>query len=346
MFKIFIAETILKQVIETESKKPEASRSYLYKVMRMKLMKKVYVSAEAPDLAWAKTMEECHNIKADYSKSDYIRGIKDHPETVLLHPSSVFILDIPLQDAMNIQASYGVICLSGENASMACLIDVNDEQTAGDQELLGNGWETALKSLRNIPSNALLLTDRYLFSAYYPKAGNGIDNVRNILDTLLPKKFHGEYHVTIVFDNDNRNERYKSFNDIVSRLSTIRQALHRDYPVTMEILGITSDCEIYNDLHNRRIVSNYFIVKVEHKMAAFNKNISTCEQTITPQALFTVDSLNHNSTPPLKAIDHVIAAIRKFSRIASRSSEATDYFYALNDKRMERCTGIKNRLLK
>ena len=56
MFKIFIAETILKQVIEAEGKKPEASRSYLYKVMRMKLMKKVYVSAEAPDLAWAKAM--------------------------------------------------------------------------------------------------------------------------------------------------------------------------------------------------------------------------------------------------------------------------------------------------
>lgn len=59
-----------------------------------------------------------------------------------------------------------------------------------------------------------------------------------------------------------------------------------------------------------------------------------------------VDSLNKNSTPPLKAIDHVIAAIRKFSRIASRSTEADDYFYALNDKRMERCSGIKNRLLK
>ena len=41
MFNIFIAETILKQVIETEGKKPEASRTYLYKVMRMKLMKKI-----------------------------------------------------------------------------------------------------------------------------------------------------------------------------------------------------------------------------------------------------------------------------------------------------------------
>ena len=345
MFKIFIAETILKQVIEAEGKKPEASRSYLYKVMRMKLMKKVYVSAEAPDLAWAKTMEERHNIKADYSKSDYIRGIKDHPETVLLHPSSVFILDIPLREAMDIQTQYGVMCLCGENASMARLVDVNDEQTTDDQEPLGDGWGTVLKSLKGIPSNALLLTDRYLFSGYYPKSGNGIDNVQSILDTLLPKTFLGEYHVTIVFDNDHKNEKY-SFNDIASQLYTVKQSLHRNYPINMEVLGITEDNEIYDKLHNRRIISNYYTVKMDHKMAAFNKNIATCQQTITPQVLFTVDSLNQNSTPPIKAIDHVVATIRKFSQIAARSVDSSDYFYALNGKRMERCTGIKNRLLK
>ena len=209
------------------------------------------------------------------------------------------------------------------------LVDVNDEQTISGQEPLGNGWSTVLKSLKGIPSNALILTDRYLFSGYYPKAGNGVDNVLSILGALLPERFLGEYHVTIVFDN--KNEKYTSFYDVVAQLSTIRQALHRDYPINMEILGITPDCEVYNDLHNRRIVSNYFIVKVEHKMAAFNKNISTREQAITPQVLFTVDSLNRNSTPPIKAIDHVIAAIRKFSGSASRYNDAT-YYYALNDK--------------
>lgn len=169
MFKIFISETILKQVIETEGKKPEASRSYLYKMLRMKLMKKIYVSADTPDLTWAKTFEDRHKIKADYSKSDYIKGIKEHPETVLQNPSSIFILDIPLADTVKIQTSYGVICLSAENANINRLVDVNDEQTTDDQEPLGNGWSTVLKSLKGIPSNALLLTDRYLFSAYSPQ---------------------------------------------------------------------------------------------------------------------------------------------------------------------------------
>jgi hypothetical protein len=111
----------------------------------------------------------------------------------------------------------------------------------------------------------------------------------------------------------------------------------------LEILGITPDSDIYDELHNRRIVSNYYIIKVEHKLAAFNKNVSTCLQTITPQVLFTVDSLNKNSTPPLKAIDHAIATIRDFSKTAPNNN---DYDYALNGKRMEKCMGIINRLLK
>ncbi len=340
MFNIFIAESALKTIIEEEGKKAEAFRSYIYKVLRERHT--LYVSATTPDKAWANTLKTEHEITADYSKSDYISGIREHPETVLENPSSLFILDIPIVEAEKIQTSYGVICMSTKALSTKFLIDTNDEHTIDEGEPFGNGWDTVLKSLKGMPSNALLLTDRYLFSATVPKHGNGIDNVQSILNVLLPKKFLGEYHVTIVFDNDSKNDNYK-FNDIVYLLDNVKKALHRDYPINMEIVGITPNNDIYDELHNRRIVSNYYIVKVEHKLAAFNKNVSTCLQTITPQVIFTVDSLNKNSTPPLKAIDHAIATIRDFSKTAPKSK---DYHYALNGKIMTKCTGIKNRLLK
>ena len=340
MLKVFIAETILKTIVEEEGKRAEKDRSYIYKVLRER--QTLYVSADSPDKAWADTLKTEHKITADYSKSDYISGIGEHPETVLENPSSLFILDIPITEAEKIQTSYGVICMSGKNLSTRFLIDTNDEHTIDEQEAFGNGWDTVLKSIKGIPSNALLLTDRYLFSATAAKYGNGVDNVRSILDVLLPKKFLGEYHVTIVFDNDSKNDNYK-FDDIVYLLDNVKKALNRDYPINMEILGVTPENDIYDELHNRRIVSNYYIVKVEHKLAAFNKNVSTCLQTITPQVIFTVDSLNKNSTPPLKAIDHAIATIRDFSETAPRSN---DYRYGLNGKSMAKCTGIKNRLLK
>ena len=160
MFKIFVAEPILKTIIEDESKKAEASRSFLYKVLKER--KTLYVAAATPDKSWADTLKSQHKIIVDYSLSDYINKIKDHPETVLENPSSIFILDIPITEAEKIQTSFGVVCMSGKNLTTRFLIDTNDEHTIDEQEAFGNGWETVLKSVKGIPSNALLLTDRYL----------------------------------------------------------------------------------------------------------------------------------------------------------------------------------------
>ena len=69
MFKIFIAETILKTIIEEESKKTEHSRSYIYKVLRER--QTLYVSAPTPDMTWADTLNVppsllCHRLCNQY----------------------------------------------------------------------------------------------------------------------------------------------------------------------------------------------------------------------------------------------------------------------------------------
>ena len=344
MFRVFITENNLKQIITSESQKPELSRSYLYKII--KAVKKPYVFSETKDAKWVNELKTYHGIMPDFSKSDYIKNISAHPETTLLNPSSLFVLDISIIEAQKIQTSYGVMCLCSQNLNAGRLLDTNDEHTTDEGEEFGLGWGTVLKSIKALPSNSLILTDRYFFSAEYPPHGNGIINIHNILDALLPQKFLGVYDVTIVFDPDKINKKYIGFNEVVTKINKVKQLIDRDYPINMEILGITEDCDIYEELHNRRIVSNYYIVKAEHKLAAFNKNIATCLQTITPQVLFTVDSLNGNSTPPLKAIDHVISTIREFSDEVHRLSDHTIYSYALNGKCLNTCTGVINRLLK
>lgn len=343
MFAIFISESALKAIVLSESKKPAASQSFLYKIMRE--LKKLYVSAESSDTSWGKQFKDKYGWTLDFSQSDYIKGIPAHPETILQHPSSVFILNIPITEAERIQRSYGVICLSSEMPSLAMLIDTNDEHTISEGEVFGNGWETVLKSFKDIPSNALLLTDRYLFSFYSARMGDGVANVKSILNALLPQRFLGEYHVIIIFDDDKLHSNF-TFSYIASRLEDIKQELHREYPIVIELLGITSDCEIYEQLHNRRIISNYFIVKAEHKLAAFNGNKGTALQSITPQVLFTVDSLNHRSSPPLKSIDHLIAALRKFSQSLPRLKDHHIYSYAIDGEKMSKCKGIVSRLLK
>ena len=238
------------------------------------------------------------------------------------------------------------MCLSHEQPDISPLIDVNDVHISNEREKLGCGWDTVLDSVERLPSNALLLTDRYLFAFRHPNAGDGIENIRDILNELMPKHFAGgEYHVTVIFDNMAKHHSY-TFNEIVTQLNKVKQTLGLDYPVMMEVLGITPDCPIYTKLHTRLILSNYYMVEAGHKLAAFNHKIGTARQILLPMALFTESCLIGNTSPPLKAIDQTLSSVQEFSKSLSRLPDHSIYCYAVNGKRMERCMAIRNRLIK
>ena len=271
---------------------------------------------------------------------------KAHPETVLKNPSALYILDITPAEALAIQKSFGVMCLSSENPDVSPLIDINDVFISNVEEKLNKGWDTVLDSVERLPSNALLLTDRYLFAFRHPDAGDGLANIREILNELLPLKFQGdEYHVTVVFDDMAKHHSY-SFEEIATKLNRVKKQLGRAYPIMMEVLGITPDCYIYNKLHNRLIISNYFVVEAGHKLAAFNADKGTAQQTLIPMALFTEASLDGVSTSPLKAIDQTVTTLSEFSNSLSTLRDHNVYSYAVNGRRQDYCDGIKNRLIR
>ena len=322
MFKVFISQSVYDRIISTEEERTISGRSNLYKLLKQQPIQ----------------------ILTDKDTERF----KLHPENVQKNPSSLYILNIAHTEALTIQRTYGVMCVSGDSPNISPLIDINDIHIAKEQEKLGRGWDTVLDSVERLPSNALLLTDRYLFAFRRPNAGDGIANIKDILSELLPKQFHGgNYHVTIIFDNMAKDENY-SFDEISQLLEDVKQQLNCDYPITMEVIGITPDCSIYNKLHNRMIISNYYIVEASHKLAAFNKDKGTARQMLIPMALFTESSLNGNSTPPLDAIEHTLATLRKFSKSLTYLPESahSTYLYAVNGKRMDKCLSIRNRLIK
>ena len=275
--------------------------------------------------------------------TDYLR---QHPEEVLKKPSSLYILDVSPAEALGIQRSFGVMCLSGDNPNISPLIDINDVHISNEREKLGRGWDSVLDSVERLPSNALLLTDRYLFAFRSPDAGDGLSNIHDILNELLPQQFSGgDYHVTVVFDDMSKHKSY-TFNEIATKLNRIKTQLRRDYPIMMEVLGITPDCSIYNKLHNRLIISNYYLVEAGHKLAAFNHDKGTARQILLPMTLFTESSINGTSTPPLKAIDQTLSTLREFSKSLSKLSDHSSYLYAVNGQRMEKCIAIRNRIMK
>ena len=322
MFKTYISITTYERIISTEEQRPASGRSNLYKLLKQ----------QPVQLLTANDTE----------------ALKAHPENVLKNPSSLYILDITYSEALSIQKTYGVMCLSGECPDISPLIDVSDIHYPKEQEKLGRGWDTVLDSVEKLPSNALLLTDRYLFAFHYPNAGDGIANIKAILTELLPRQFlGGNYHVMIVFDDMAKDE-YYSFIEIARLLEEVKQQLNRDYPITMEELGITSDCSIYNKLHDRMIISNYYLVEASHKLATFNKDMGTVHQMLIPMTLFTESSLDGKSTPPLDAISQPLTTLRKFSKSLSYLPESAHrtYLYAIDGRKKEKCLSIRNRLLK
>ena len=344
MFKVFIAEKILRDIILAESRRPVNTRSNLFKML--KSAKNLYVAMDTPDIAWIKQLKDNYGLVADTTRTEYIKSIPAKPESVLKNPSSLFILDIPVAEAKKIQVEYGVMCRSGMDTNVSALVDINDEHTTDENEPLGRGWDSVLDSVERLPSNALILTDRYLFKTTNARYGNGFDNVRSILTELLPHELNTTYHITVVFDKESINALY-DFQTIAKRLNDIKEELKRPYPITMEVLGMTDNNDTYYHLHNRRIVSNYFVVKMDYSLAAFNKTIGTADQTITPQVMFTEDSLNRRSTAPLKSMQQIVTALRKFSNtLSSAYTKHNSYYYAVDGQWMEKCNTIRNRLIK
>lgn len=280
------------------------------------------------------------------TESDAAR-FKDYPESVLDNPSSLYILNITQSEALAIQHQYGVMCLSNENPDISPLIDVNDYFKPSVEKRKFKGWDRVLDSVEKLPSNALLLIDRYLFASRNKDKGDGLINVRHILNELLPREFEGgDYHITIVFSVEDKHYSY-SFSEIASKLNNIAHQLRTGYDIMVEVFGITDKCTLYDDSHDRQIVSNYFIVEASHKLAAFNpEDKGTVSQSIIPWNLFTEESLNGKSSAPLESVQQVIDDFNNFYKVLSNEAEHKTYLYALNGQRKERCTGVRNRLFK
>ena len=271
---------------------------------------------------------------------------KAHPEKVLNNPSALYILDISPADALAIQRMYGVMCLSSSAPDITPLIDVNDEHTTEKKVSLGRGWDSVLDSVEHLPSNALILNDRYLFKTTNAVYGNGFDNIHSILTELLPRELNTKYHIAVIFDRDEIDPLY-NFNSIAKRLNDLVLEFKKPYEIVTEVLGLSEGKEIYYKFHNRRIVSNYFVVKMDYTLAAFNKTEGTSEQTIIPQVLFTEDSLNKNSSAPLKSMQQITKALQSFSdSLKSSSMDHNSYSYAINGQQKSQCLTITNRLIK
>lgn len=236
--------------------------------------------------------------------ADLFEDLDKHPEVIANYPTSVFILDIEEKEARQLQQKYGVIIQSFSNLDDAILTAVSKKTIFTEEGETGIGWPEVLAGVRNLPANAIIINDRNLFTndeILVDKAGNplekklnGVDNVYNILNTLLPRTLDVPFHVLIVCEKAGI-ENHLTVKIVGSYLTKVRNQLSRPYHIAMELLAISRDSALFSDSHNRRVLTNYGLLTFEHKVNAFEGRTSRSTQMITVNKLFSHDDIREIS---------------------------------------------------
>lgn len=241
------------------------------------------------------------NDNYDYEAGPYLQDVFNNHACVLKHPNAIFILDIDDKTAEEISFSYGVICQSLSNMSIN-ILKQKFERHINKGEIFS--WEDCLqtKDKQNIcniiPSNSLVIVDRYLFtgggSKTLPKDEEkiesemefGLENIESILKCLVPSSMKGNFNILLMFDPvsmldkpkakeelDQYNRQINSYCDII--VYRLQEFIKKEFPqnkILLEILAVEYSSEIadyYSETHDRRVLSNYYLIRASRNIKAF-----------------------------------------------------------------------------
>ena len=265
-------------------------------------------------------IQHLHKIGiAIYTEQEWLDNLVTNYNMVLEEPTAAYMLDIPKSVCDKLLQDYGVLCFPVDSNVPAPIfinrgwhIDTSDP----DKE---KSWNALLSDL-SIPSNSIIIVDRYLFSS---GVGETIEdsffNLHQILELLLPQTINnGILDVSLFFDFSSINFKKDKKPDatdidmayLAKRVNKIKKDIKRTYPFSITLVSVSSNCLNYDKTHNRRIISNYYIVRAEHKIKAYNsRNKALCDQDLSFAYIFS-DGLNDKSTIPEKSKDNTLKALK------------------------------------
>ena len=241
-----------------------------------------------------------------------IDSIKEDYSAVLDSPSGAFLLDVDKETADSIQKKYGVLCQSTSDLSYCALTSDGGHYVLSFKEK--ESWERLTENIKSLPSNFLIINDKYLFSKddkNNPDRRIGIDNVKSILDNLLPISLDADYHIAIITELKEKRDKMP-FDDVANELDVVKRSLNRNYRIFITLIGVYENSLERKDItHDRNIVSNYFVGMATKGLAAINTYYATSQedQRVSFEPLFCW-GLNGNSDAPVKEHERLIKNYR------------------------------------
>lgn len=279
------------------------------------------------------------NSQADIKDGkDIFNDLEKHPEVIAKYPSSVFILDIDVNEAARMQQKFGVIVQSFQHLDDAILTDVSQKNIYTEEGDTNIGWSDVFKGIRDIPVNSIIINDRNLFTNdqvtkdvngnVMEKHLSGVDNVASILNTILPRTLDIPFHILIVCDKAGI-ENHLTIKNVIHYLNSLKKQLNRPYVIDMELLAVSNQSSLYASTHNRRILTNYAFLTFDHKINAFDGRRSRVSQMITVNKLFSHGSILEPS-PFVKAHNRTIKDLHEYAEYVNQHPTLSEHEFAKN----------------
>lgn len=204
-----------------------------------------------------------HNLKTTAEES-VLQNLKANKDELVRHCRSLFLMDVTEVEAEKIREETGVLVMSKQN------IDDNifnrgywRHRFVKDVAIKGNAiteWIDVLKNMPWLPTNSLVITDDYLFSESSVSIADCTENVKGLLDAILPQNLSVDFHILISCSHPNCDE--QSRNRIVGDIKAYIKS-KRNYDIKIEFV-------FHGAIHQRKVITNYNVMVGDKGFVNFN----------------------------------------------------------------------------
>lgn len=355
MFKIFISASSLERLCLEEMSKEQEQRSSWFLLLSKQniiyLDKNIYDEWEYGDALF--TFSESFQINFKPSNVNYNTLAKESPHSLLVEPQGAFLLDVDKDTAKSIQDNYGIICQSTDSLN-ECLLSSNECKFTLFKDTNVHSWKELFEKGAKVPSNALIIIDRYIFGwegNLMSNYGDGVENIKQIMKAVLPASLSCDYHVLILFDASSSKDRNFELGKVAQQLESFKtNVLKRPYNVILELYSVTNKCANYDETHNRKIISNYFIGSAEHLLKAFKRDGNAiCNQDIRVECAYSHGLVDYSDSA-ISSINHLLKQFHNMhekgiDEYDNATENASEYIVMCGTNTSSTVHDIKNRLI-
>ena len=250
------------------------------------------------------------------------------------YPDGIFVLDVDEGTAEKIKNAYGVLCMSEDKIDFSILTRKHSEFCEREQKDNAVEYDLSTKPSHLtisqlipeeviLPCNCIVVIDKYLFKD--DKDGKCLVE---ILSRLLNRKLNKSFcHLLIIFDNSDvgptEELRKEAFRNIVTGLQPMIEKVN-DLQLKVEFLaGDFNPPKMFEDMHNRKIITNYSIISAEHGFGMYNKsNQMKWDQKFTVESLYS-EGINTSCGTPEKERQIIMKKVCSIVRYAKEKFDKT-----------------------